>query len=361
MRFQAVHIRDFRNLESVTFQPDRGLNVIEGSNGQGKTSLLEALHLTTSLRSFRGHPTRDLIRIGQDKSGILVRFEDEHITRDVEIQLAGSRRSLKVNGDRVKQLSEYFGHVRVVTFIPDDVIIFRASPAERRLFFDRIIFSLTPSYAEESACFEETLKQRNGLLRHEQPDLALLDIYDEQLAQSAAKIVARRQAFVEKMEAPLRLAFHEVFGSDFLVALTYESECEDAPQILANLRRRRGHDIQRGHTTFGPHRDDFLASLDGQPFKNYASQGQHRALVLACKITEMRLAKESGGQWPVLLMDDVSSELDPIRNQQLFSFLAELDTQVFLTTTNRSTLQLPENYTLWQVDAGTLSRANTHE
>lgn len=356
MRFQAVHIRDFRNLESVTFQPDSGLNVIEGSNGQGKTSLLEALHMTSSLRSFRGHPTRDLIRIGQDSSGLLARFADQDVQREVEIQLAGSRRTLKVNGDKVKSLSDYFGHIRLVTFIPDDVIIFRASPSDRRLFFDRMIFSLTPAFAEETTTFEEVLKQRNAVLRQENPDLTLLDIFDEQLAYAAAQIVHRRVAFIERFSGPLATAFKEVFGDAFEIRIGYETDCLNVSQIREELRRRRAQDFSRGHSTFGPHRDDFDVTLDGQPFKNYASQGQHRALVLACKISEMRLVKETTGAWPVLLMDDVSSELDPVRNQQLFQFLASLDTQVFLTTTNHKTLQLPDSYALWLMNAGELSR-----
>lgn len=327
---------------------------MEGSNGQGKTSLLEALHMTASLRSFRGHPTKDLIRIGAEKATLLCRFVDEEFTRDVELSLQGSRRHIKVNGDRIRTLSDYFGSVQMVTFTPDDVTIFRTSPSDRRLFFDRMVFNLVPSFGEESAAFEAVLKQRNGLLRHENIDTQLLDIYDEQLAIASEKLVQRRRHFVQVFTPPLQNAFQEVFGAGFHIALEYDSECQDAAQILASLRSRRGLDMQRGHTGFGPHRDDFVASLDGQPFRNYASQGQHRALVLACKIAEMRLGREQYHSWPILLMDDVSSELDPIRNQQLFEFLASLDSQVFLTTTNHHQLHLPPNYKLWSVEAGEL-------
>ena len=358
MFFQRVHIQSFRNIQALTFEPSRGLNVIEGRNGQGKTSLLEALNLTTSLRSFRGHPTKDLIQLNADRSAVLARFHSNLETRDVELTLAGNRRSLRVNGDKVASLNDYFGHVRMVTFIPDDVAVFRAGPAERRLFFDRIIFGLLPAYAAESSRYEAVLKQRNALLRHETPDLRLLDVYDEQLADAAVVVAKRRTELVDVLREPLKTAFYEVFGAGFDVEVLYETPCHSAAAALTQLQQLRRHDLQRGHTSFGPHRDDFAVSLNGQPFKNYGSQGQHRALVLACKIAEMRLLKEKTGSWPILLMDDISSELDPLRNQKLFSFLSALDTQVFLTTTSRETLHLPGNYALWYMKEGDLTHEN---
>lgn len=125
MFFDTIYIRDFRNIHELRFQPSKGLNVIEGQNGQGKTSLLEAMHLSVTLRSFRGHPTRDLIRIGTDRGMISTRFERDGVRRDTELQLAGSRRSIKINGDRVRNLDDYFGMMRLVTFTPDDVNVFK--------------------------------------------------------------------------------------------------------------------------------------------------------------------------------------------------------------------------------------------
>lgn len=354
MNFEALYIRNFRNIAELHLQPAFGLNIIEGHNGQGKTSLLEAIHLTATLRSFRGHPTKDLIRIGEERAAISTRFVIDERRRDVELELAGSRRSVKVNGDKIRQLEDYFGTIHVVTFTPDDVSVFKGSPDDRRRFFDRMVFNLVPAFGGEALRYEQALKQRNAALRQEPIDPRLLDVYDEAVAELGGAILARRRAFLADFATPLRDAFTEVFGEGHIATLSYESELADGPDFLLTLRRNRHRDIQRGYTTTGPHRDDFSACLDDVGFKNYASQGQHRALVLACKITEMRQNRDRLGSWPVLLMDDVSSELDPIRNQQLFGFLDTLQSQVFLTTTNHRVLNLPQAPTLWRMHGGEL-------
>lgn len=355
MLFDTIYIQNFRNIEALRFEPSPGLNVIEGQNGQGKTSLLEALHLSVTLRSFRGHPTRDLIRIGSDRSVIATRILREGVPRDVELQLAGSRRTIRVNGDRVRNLDEYFSEaMRMVTFTPDDVGIFKGGPQERRLFFDRMIFNLIPEFGAESMRYEQALKQRNALLRQEPLDQRTLEVYEQVLADYGAKIIARRTSFIDVFSEPLSAAFSEVYGQEYEAQVFYEAGAENREDLYQKILRQRPTDLLRGHTTVGPHRDDFGATLQGVTFRNFASQGQHRSFVLACKITEMRQNFEQYGAWPVLLMDDVSSELDPQRNAQLFQFLETLNSQVFLTTTNQSMLQLPESRRLWAMEQGQL-------
>lgn len=354
MLFDTIYIQNFRNIESLRFEPAEGINVIEGQNGQGKTNLLEAIHLSVTLRSFRQHPTRDLIRIGERSAVIATRFNVDGIQRDTELQLRGSRRMLKINGEKVRSLDEYFGMMRVVTFTPDDVNVFKEGPGVRRLFFDRMIFNLDPSYAAEMLRFEQVLKQRNAALRQDPVDTNLLEVYEQVLADYGAKITQRRARFFERFKAPLNEAFAEVFGQDFEVRLQYDDAFSDRALLHETLVQNRSKDLKRGYTTVGPQRDDVHAFLDDHPFKTYASQGQHRAFVLACKIAEIRLSVEEHQSWPVLLMDDVSSELDPLRNTHLFSFLDTLKTQVFLTTTDHRVLQLPATQRRWTMRDGHL-------
>lgn len=354
MLFDAIYIQNFRNIESLRFEPAAGINVIEGANGQGKTNLLEAIHLSVTLRSFRNHPTRDLIRIGEKQAVIATRFRVDETTRDTELTLRGSRRNLKINGDRVRTLDDYFGMMRVVTFTPDDVNVFKEGPGGRRLFFDRMIFNLHSVYGAESLRFEQVLKQRNAALRQEPIDTALLDVYEEVLADYGALVTQRRAAFLDTFKAPLTEAFEEVFGDDLSVRLDYDDRFADRDALLEAIRKNRARDIMRGYTTIGPQRDDIEAYLDDQPFKIYASQGQHRAFVLACKIAEIRCNVAQHESWPVLLMDDVSSELDPVRNAHLFSFLDTLKTQVFITTTDHRVLQLPSTQRVWKMTQGHL-------
>lgn len=358
MLFDTIYIQNFRNIESLRIQPASGINVIEGANGQGKTNLLEAIHLSVTLRSFRQHPTRDLIRIGEKEALIATRFDAEGMSRDTELHLRGSRRMLKINGERVRTLDDYFGTMRVVTFTPDDVNVFKEGPGSRRLFFDRMIFNLDPRYGAETLRFEQVLKQRNAALRQDPIDPKLLDVYEQVLADYGSVITQRRMEFFQRFEAPLTEAFGEVFGKEFTVRLDYDSIYGDRDILRNALADQRARDIQRGHTTIGPQRDDIQAFLDDQPFKTYASQGQHRAFVLACKIAEIRLSVDVHQTWPVLLMDDVSSELDPLRNQHLFTFLNTLQTQVFLTTTDHRVLQLPNTQRLWRMNQGQLQAAD---
>jgi len=352
--FDTIYIQNFRNIASLRIQPAPGINVIEGANGQGKTNLLEAIHLSVTLRSFRQHPTRDLIRIGEKEALIATRFDVDGISRDTELHLRGTRRMLKINGEKVRTLDDYFGTMRVVTFTPDDVNVFKEGPGTRRLFFDRMIFNLDPRYGAETLRFEQVLKQRNAALRQDPIDIKLLDVYEQVLADYGARITARRNTFFERFEAPLKEAFGEVFGTNFDVRLAYDGTYADRDALRDALAQQRARDIQRGHTTVGPHRDEIEAFLDDQPFKTYASQGQHRAFVLACKIAEIRLSVEAHASWPILLMDDVSSELDPLRNQHLFAFLDNLQTQVFITTTDHHVLQLPRTQRLWKMNQGDL-------
>lgn len=354
MLFDAIYIQNFRNIESLRFEPAEGINVIEGENGQGKTNLLEAIHLSVTLRSFRNHPTRDLIRIGEKQAAIATRFRVDDTTRDTELILRGSRRKLKINGDNVRTLDDYFGMMRVVTFTPDDVNVFKGGPGGRRLFFDRMIFNLHSQYGAESLRFEQVLKQRNAALRQDPIDTKLLDVYEEVLADYGALVTQRRAAFLASFREPLVNAFAEVFGDELTVRLDYDERFADRDVLREEIRSNRSRDMMRGYTTVGPQRDDIEAFLDDQPFKIYASQGQHRAFVLACKIAEIRCNVAQHDSWPVLLMDDVSSELDPLRNAHLFSFLDTLKNQVFLTTTDHRVLQLPSTQRLWKMTDGHL-------
>lgn len=373
MYLDALYIKNFRNLAEVTLHPSPHFNVFEGQNGQGKTNLLEAIHFVAALKSFRGHPTRDLIAIDHPTAHLRARIAENHPTTPttIEIDLKGSRRNVRKNDNAIRKAADYFGTLHAVTFTPEDVGVFKAGPGERRTFFDRMIFNEVPTFADEMQRYETTLRNRNALLRDELPDPTLLKVYNRELAKSGAIIVARRIAFASSFEPQLQNAFKEIFRSHDEVALSYEltwladhntpaqpdfNHLEEA--LLSALNSSRKNDLRRGFTTVGPHRDDFIATLQQQPFKNFASQGQHRGLVLAAKITEIRSLAHTLGQQPILLMDDVSSELDAERNERLFAFIRTLRGQAFITTTQPDTLQLGQQAPTWHVENGKLTQTS---
>mgnify|MGYP002620059860 CR=1 FL=1 len=374
MHVSRITASRFRNLSHATFHPTPGINVLEGQNGQGKTNVLEAIHALATLKSFRGQPSRELIQHGFDQASVAGTVHDGGMVRDVELLLNGSTRRVSVNGTPVRQLASYFGTINAVTFCPEDVGVFRGSPADRRLLIDRAVFNAYPAYGAEVQDYERALKNRNACLRQEPVDRSLLEVYDQQVSRHGAIVVRRRLAYLQRINPILATVFHDIFSASITLELGYvQHEVDDqnrsaavtaapsaslpaqddiAERLLVALRRRRQVDLARGFTTIGPHRDDALATIDTTPMRGYASQGQHRAAILAFKISEIQLLHRIHEHHPILLMDDVSSELDPERNARLFQFVDTLDAQVFITTTNAATLQLTQPTTRWAVHAG---------
>lgn len=371
MLVQSLRIRDFRNVAAAELVPDERFNVFVGPNGHGKTNLLESIYLLGALKSFRAFRNRDLIREGAELAVVEADVDRGGMRREARVSVRPNGRRVEINGKSVSNLRDFFGTFNALVFSPDDIGVLRGAPADRRLFFDRMIFHATPAYAIESADFENVLRNRNALLRTERPDRALLGIYDEQLGQLGARIVTRRLELLRSLTEPFQRTFAEIFAPGLDPQVAYEpeglggvtaaqvvamKEDELADAIRTAMRRVVAHDLERGHTTVGPHRDDFGTTLQGHPVRTWASQGQHRAFALALKITEIAMLRAQLGYDPVLLLDDVSSELDPARNERLFDFLSGLDGQVFITTTDSAFIRLTHPYTRWHVEAGTIRR-----
>lgn len=361
MRLESVQLRDFRNLRSVELEPDPRFNVVVGPNGQGKTNFVEAVTLISTLKSFRSAKNAQLIHHDAELARCAAWVDRAGVRREVEVTVRPGSKKVALNGNHVRRLADFFGTINTVSFTPEDVSVLKGSPSERRLLLDRIIFNAFPAFADEAAAYEAALKQRNALVKQERFDAALLEVYDEQLVAHGLQVVARREAMIEELRAPFQQAFAEIFDPNLPVEIAYDrtwqADESTAPaqalrQALHNARRA---DLARGFTTVGPHRDDVLTFLAGQPVRGFASQGQHRAFVLALKITEIRTLRARLGAPPILVLDDVSSELDPRRNEQLFEFLAAFDGQVFITTTDEQFVRLHHPYRAWNVRAGEIT------
>ncbi len=368
MRIESLQLRDFRNLRDVTLEPDPRFNVIVGPNGQGKTNLLESVYFLAALKSFRSLTNAAMIRHGNDAARCQAWVDRGGMRREVQIDLKPRGRKVSLNGNYVRKLSDFFGLVNTVAFVPEDVSVLKAGPSQRRTFLDRAIFNAQAAYAGEMADYESALKQRNALIRDGHVrDHAVLEVYDAQLVELGATVIERRLNYLDALLPPFTETFAEIFGPGFEPHVRYAARFAidrpdhdtlvRSPEALreamrAELKTRLRRDLARGHTSVGPHRDDFETTLMGQPMREFASQGQHRAFVLALKITEIRLLNERLGHYPILLLDDVSSELDPVRNARLFEFLSGIDGQVFITTTDAEFVRLEHPYKRWNVSAG---------
>lgn len=367
MRLEALRLTQFRNIQNAFLKPNPRFNIFHGANGQGKTNLLEAIYLLSAAKSFRPQTTQALIQHHCDEATLEAHVERGGAERIVRLELHARGKRVFLNNNPVRQLSDFFGTVNVVVFGPEDIQLLKGSPSERRKFIDRAIFNAHPVFADETGNYEEVVKQRNALLKQPGLNTTLLSIYDEQLIQYGADIVSRRLDFVRHFRPVLLETFCAIFDASFQADVRYEmpwwtgvcpedvTRVEIERQLEAALHLAAGEDRERGFTSVGPHRDDLCTFLNGYDVKTFASQGQNRAFVLAMKIAEIRYLESRYRFVPILLLDDVSSELDRERNRYLFEFLKQRgEGQVFITTTHRDFILLEDDVSTFEVNAGTI-------
>ena len=345
MLLLEVQARDFRNLEEQRVALARHTTVLFGPNGQGKTNFLEACYLVCTLRPLRAQKLRELVRLGSEGPALVrARFELPSGVREVEVEIGREGRSARVDGKPVRDPDELFGGLATVAFTPDDLAVVKGGPEGRRRLLDRAVQNRHPAHLADAREYGRALRARNELLRQNAGG-ELLASFDEPLARLGAKVRARREQVLDELRPRAQAAFAEVARGEAPLDLDYlaagrESDglAEGGPalqqRLLEALRRRLPRDRERGYTSVGPHADDLALSLGERAARLYASQGQARALALAFKIGEIETLRAVQGRAPLLLLDDVSSELDPARNGFLMAYLAALDGQVVLTTTD---------------------------
>jgi DNA replication and repair protein RecF len=352
VRLRSLRTGGWRNLADgeVEFPEAARLNVMYGDNAQGKTNLLEAIYFLSAFRSFRTSQAGELITHGSPRATVSARFSTRELERTLAVQLTRSDsttrttvvRTIRVDGKPAERMAKAFGLLSTVLFVPEDLSLLRAAPSARRRFLDLAVSGVDRGYFAQASDFQRVLRHRNAYLRgrvSRGSSTTLLDTYDEQLARTGALVVERRRSVVRQLEPRVR-RFFSALHADLEVGIAYRSDtavnaATSLAQIVAALAQglaaRRASDLRRGHTTFGPQLDDFEVSLGGRPAREHASQGQLRSLVLALKLAELASVEALTSETPVLLLDDVPSELDPSRRRYLFETLESLDCQTFLT------------------------------
>jgi len=364
VRIRELWAEGWRNLEPLKLVPGEHLSVLFGDNGQGKTNILEAAYYLAALRSFRTTHADDLIRRGDPGARARLRAEVEHrgLERRFEVELGPTGRRARLDGKSVRGTAAALGAVSVVLFVPEDLLLSRAPPAARRRFLDLAIFNVERGYYGEASEFQKVLRNRNALLRQGSSDPALLDTYDEELARTGARVVTRRRALVAALEPRFAGHFRQLHG-DLAVSLTYRSDPDveaagDEAAVERALERglagRRALDLRRRFTGFGPQVDDLEIGFLGTLARSQASQGQLRSLMLALKLAELTHVEARLGDPPVLLLDDVPSELDPLRRALLFDVIAKLDCQTLISVTEREIVPALSGRRDFLVRAGTV-------
>lgn len=375
MFLTALQARNFRNYAELAVEFSPGFNVLFGDNGQGKTNLLEALYFLATGKSHRASRDQELIRHGERGLRIRGQVVRQSGTLDLEVVYGRDiRKSLKINGMPEKRIATLVGKLAVVFFSPDDLMLVKGAPAGRRRFLDIELSQLSPTYLHHLQVYIRLLSQRNALLRQVASghgDPGLLDILDQQLTDAGAYLVARRVQAIERLAsiaAEMHLRITE--GKEHL-GLFYSSRLAGTPDgrfpappepaavracMATLLREYRREEFARATTLVGPHRDDFVVLVNGQDGRIYGSQGQQRTAVLSLKLAELQFMREQLGEFPVLLLDDVSSELDPTRRHYLIHAFQH-GVQTFVSCTHLGDLAArtwPADHRLFRVCAGTV-------
>ncbi len=344
MRLLSLSCENFRNLSRVTMTPSPRATIAVGENGQGKTNLLEALYYLATLKPLRANTLKELVQFTQGRARVEGRWLLSGAERDIAVEVSHGTRTAFVDGKRAASLEAYFGGVSVVAFTPDDLSVVKGGPDGRRAFLDRSVFNRFPAYLQESREYARALKSRNRLLKEQAPH-AHLQVWDETLARVGARLWVRRRALLSEVAPRAQVAFGRIGRLEVPATFRYEpahlalpfqtaSEAELQAALSRALDARLSRDFERGHTSVGPHVDDLELTLGEHAARQYASQGQSRALVIAWKVAEIENLSATNGFLPLLLLDDVSSELDPERNAFLMQYLADSGAQTLLTTTD---------------------------
>ncbi len=360
MRLRRLWLTDFRNYRAAEVTLADHLTVFVGANGQGKSNLLEAIGYLATLSSFRGAPTDALIRDGAGSA--IVRAEAERSGRslllETEINRSGRNRVL-VNRQRLPRARELLGALQVVVFSPDDLTLVKGGPAERRSFLDDLVVALHPRHDLLRTDLERVLRQRNALLKQAagrlSDDVAVtLDVWDTKFVEVGEQLVSARVAALERLEPLLSECYERLAGDRApggKVTLTYLAPWREEGLAAAVARARRD-DVRRAVTTVGPHRDDVVLSIEGLPSRTHASQGEQRSLALALRLASHRLVTNVVGSAPLLLLDDVFSELDAERSDALLAQLPDAQT---VLTTAAGLPEGPRPELILDVRAGTVS------
>lgn len=349
MFLEFIKVKQFRNYPQVTIDLNPSVNVFIGENAQGKTNLLEAIYVLAMAKSHRTPHDKELIQWGESYAKIEGRVNKNSGSIPLELTISGKGKKAKANHLERKRLSQYVGLCNVVMFAPEDLQLVKGSPSLRRRFLDIEIGQIQPVYLHSLSQYQKVLQQRNALLK--QPNrsapssLAMLDILTEQLIDLGAELIERRFRFINKLRDWADQIHHSITNGREHLSIHYCSSVSEVSEdmdlsrikevLVAAFERIKGKELDRGLTLIGPHRDDLEFFVNGKSVQTFGSQGQQRTTALSLKLAEIELIAGEVGEYPLLLLDDVLSELDDLRQTHLLSTFKER-VQTIVTTTNVS-------------------------
>mgnify|MGYP006275783809 FL=1 len=370
MYLSQLFLNNFRNYNEEYLQFNSNLNLIIGENAQGKTNLLEAIYLLGTGNSHRTNINSELVN--WEQNGFYLKGELIKETQDykLEIKLQGRSKEIRVNNNKLEKNSDLLGYLNIIIFSPEDLELVKGSPSRRRKFLNLELSQIQPYYKHTLKEYDQVVKQRNQLLKKirdaNAPD-KMLEVWDQQLVDLGTKVIVKRLEALEKLKVLARLMQRKLTNGAESLKLKYDSKLDidgDSSQqeikekFSSYLQRKRKKEIERGVTTIGPHRDDISLVVNDIDVRKYGSQGQQRTTALALKLSELEFMKSEIGEYPVLLLDDVFSELDNKRSNYLLETIKN-KIQTFITNTNLKRLNdLRQEHTIYRIKNGSVTEVN---
>lgn len=334
MNIRSIELKNFRNYENLEISFDEGTNILFGDNAQGKTNILEAAYMSGTTKSHKGSRDKEMIRFGEEEAHLKTVVARGGREYQIDMHLKKNRaKGIAIDKIPIKKASELFGILNIVFFSPEDLNIIKNGPAERRRFLDSELCQLDRIYLADLTNYNKILAQRNKLLKDMiyRPGLSdTLPVWDMQLIETGKKIIRRRKQFVDELREIVSDIHYRISGGKEELFLKYEPNIDDI-FFEDELSRAKEKDKKLCQTSVGPHRDDLLFSIDDVDIRKYGSQGQQRTSALSLKLSEIELVRKSISDTPVLLLDDVLSELDSSRQNYLLNNIS--DTQTIITCT----------------------------
>lgn len=334
MIIKSIELSNFRNYESLDLNFDYGTNILYGNNAQGKTNILEAVSVSGTTRSHKGSKDKEMIRFGEEEAHIKTVVNKKNMDYQIDVHMKKNKtKGIAVNKVPLKKASELFGILNIVFFSPEDLNIIKNGPSERRRFLDSELCQLDKIYLSDLAKYNKILNQRNKLLKDMvfRPDLKeTLPIWDAQLIDYGKRIIKRRKSFVDELNEIVFDIHKQISGEKEELVLKYEPNIDDA-FFHDELNRAKERDMRFCQTSVGPHRDDMQFSVFDVDIRKYGSQGQQRTSALSLKLAEIELVKRNINETPVLLLDDVLSELDSSRQNYLLNSIHDIQTIITCT------------------------------
>lgn len=343
MKLKIVNFVNFRNLEDYSLQFSDGITLFSGKNGQGKTSILEAIFFAATGKSFRTSRAQELIKYNKDRCGVFLSFKDIDDDKNISIKFSDSKKEYSYNGKKITY-DKYYGRLNVVSFIPEDIELITGSPSIRRRFFDEEISQSDNEYFCYLKEYSKVLKVRNHYLKMGSYSGEIFEIYEEKFVTLGAQIIKKRLNYIKNIGIILNLNYRKIFDNKKELGIIYISdnfyEKKDTVEIIKNklkesLYKKREQEKRYGYTLVGPQKDEFKFLLNEKDAKSYSSQGEKKSIIFALKLSEIDMIFKEKKENPIFIIDDISSYFDRNRKENILNFLNKRGVQLLISSTDK--------------------------